>query len=165
MFLGGILVATYSARRSAMRESKGLAEQLLALAVAVDPRRVEEIAAERERAVQRAQRLLVVGSGPPAHAPRAEADLRDLPAGAAERPIAHIRIFPRRRGQRLGLGVEFSGPGRRHGTPKTAGAVVLCCAPPSGAALRAAGLDTTEYDSRSRFPRPRTTVRSPDAST
>ena len=88
MFFGGILVATtIGARRGCARSASPSSRSLLP--VAVGPGGVEEVAAERDRPVERAQRLLVVGSGPAAHAPHAVADLGDLPAGAAERAIAH----------------------------------------------------------------------------
>src|SRR4029077_20852360 len=80
-------------RRRAAVGAQRLAEQRLALAGAVDPGGVEEGAAERERAIERAQRLGIVGPGPPAHAPHAVADFRDLPAGAAEAAIAHEGFY------------------------------------------------------------------------
>src|SRR6266516_3019298 len=67
-----------------------LAEELLALAAAVGPGRIEEITTEGERAIERAQRLLVIRPAPAGHAPHAVADFRDLPAGASKPAIAHI---------------------------------------------------------------------------
>src|SRR6266487_4327798 len=67
-----------------------LAEELFALAGAVSPGRIEEITAEGERAIERAQRLFVIRPAPAGHAPHAVADFRDLPAGASEPAIAHI---------------------------------------------------------------------------
>src|SRR5215510_5543808 len=67
----------------------GLLEQPLASALTVGPCRIEEVAAERDGPIERAQRLLVLRSRPPGHAPHAVSDLGNLPTGAAERSIAH----------------------------------------------------------------------------
>ena len=86
-FFGGILVADVEPLcRVAFQQ---FAEQLLAVPVTVHPRRVEEVAAQLDGAVERGQRLLVVASGPSCHAPHAVADLRDVPSGASEASIAH----------------------------------------------------------------------------
>src|SRR5262249_35694166 len=71
--------------------SDRFAQELLALSLPVRPRRVEEVAAERERAIDRAQRLLIVGAAPAAHAPHPVPDFRHCPARAAERSITHIQ--------------------------------------------------------------------------
>src|SRR5262249_37060649 len=65
------------------------AEQPFAVARPVDPRRVEEVAPEIARELQRAQRLVVVRSRPAADAPHAVADFRDAPPEAAERAVLH----------------------------------------------------------------------------
>ena len=59
------------------------------LPLAVGERRVEERAAERDRALDRRDRLVVVRPGPAAHAPQAVADFRDGPAEAAEGAHSH----------------------------------------------------------------------------
>src|SRR5262249_62061036 len=76
-------------RASGVPSAQEIAEQALAAAVTVDPGGVEEVAAERDRDLERAQRLVIVGARPPAHAPHAVADLRDLPPDPSERSIAH----------------------------------------------------------------------------
>src|SRR5262249_18344275 len=58
------------------------AEQLLALALAVGERGVEERAAELDGALERGNGLVVVRAGPAAHAPQAEADFGNGADGA-----------------------------------------------------------------------------------
>src|SRR2546423_7640701 len=70
------------------------AEQGLAPPLAVGPRRVEEVAAEFDRALKRLQRFFVVRAAPAPHAPHAVADLADLPPRAPESPVPHSG-FPR----------------------------------------------------------------------
>src|SRR5581483_4681922 len=69
--------------------------ELLAVAVAVAVGGVDEVDAQLDRTAERAERLLVVGADPSAaaDAPRPEAELRDLEARPAERPVAHHRIL------------------------------------------------------------------------
>jgi len=69
------------------------AEQLLALAVAIGERGVEERAALLNRALERGQRLVVVRAGPAAHPPQAVADFGHRPAEAAEGAEAHLAIL------------------------------------------------------------------------
>ncbi len=76
-----------------------LAQQPLAMPVAVGPGRIEEVASELDRPVERRERLLVVAAGPPCHAPHAVADFSDLPAGPAKRPITHGELLLRWRAQ------------------------------------------------------------------
>ena len=78
-----------------------LAEQLLASAHTVGVRGVEKIAAELDGPIERASGLVVVGAGPPAHAPHAVAHFRDLPAYSAESAILQFLILPRPRSQEL----------------------------------------------------------------
>ncbi len=63
------------------------------MTVAVRPRGVEEIAAERDRAIERRERFAVVAARPPGHAPHAVADLGDLPSRASQRSILHPDII------------------------------------------------------------------------
>ena len=88
-------------RRDLGRDASGLvamarehlAEQLLALAVAVRERGVEERAAERDRSLERRERLVVIRSRPAAHAPEAVADFGDGPAESAELALSASRRF------------------------------------------------------------------------
>src|SRR5690606_9023329 len=66
-----------------------LSKQALAAALAVGPRRVEEVAPQLDGAVERAQRLLIDGARPTAHTPHAVADLADLPAQSPESTVLH----------------------------------------------------------------------------
>src|SRR5436190_23842349 len=68
------------------------AEQLLALAVAVGERRVEERAPEFDRSLERRDRFVIVRTRPPAHAPQAVADFGHGPAQPAELAHAHLCI-------------------------------------------------------------------------
>jgi hypothetical protein len=72
------------------------AEQSLAAPLTVDPSGVEEVAAEFDGALERAQRLLVVRTRPAPHAPHAVADLADLPARAPETTIPQLPSSPRK---------------------------------------------------------------------
>ena len=90
-FLGGILVATYSVLSGWLFTSSP--EQLLAVALAVGPGRVEEVAAELDGPLERAQRLVVVRAGPARQAPHAVADLADRPARPPKGAVVH-RSFP-----------------------------------------------------------------------
>src|ERR1043166_6477949 len=67
--------------------SQGFAEELFAVAVAIGPGGVKEIAAQIKRARERRERSSVVEPGPPRHAPHAVADFADLPAGSSESAI------------------------------------------------------------------------------
>src|SRR5436305_7014753 len=67
-------------------------EQRLAMPLAVGPSRVEEVAAEFDRALKRLQRLFVVRAAPTAHAPHAVSYLADLPTRAPESPVSHPRL-------------------------------------------------------------------------
>src|SRR5215472_561388 len=58
--------------------------ELIALAFAVGPGGVEEIAVQIHRGLHGAVRFLVVGTGPAAHAPQAISDFADGKAGAAQ---------------------------------------------------------------------------------
>src|SRR5207245_7022857 len=64
-------------------------EQLLAVAFAVGPSGVKEIAAKIHGALERIEGFGVVGTGPAAHAPHAVTNFADVPSGAAKAPIAH----------------------------------------------------------------------------
>ena len=68
-----------------------LADDLLGLAARVDVGGVDEVDAGVERAVDDADRLVVVGVAPGAEHHRAEAERADLHAGAAERAVLHAR--------------------------------------------------------------------------
>ena len=69
-------------------------EQLLAVPVAVAPGRVEEVAAQVDRALQRRRSdSSSSDAGPAGHAPHAVADLADLPAQPAKRAILHLQPF------------------------------------------------------------------------
>ena len=68
-----------------------LAEQLLAVALAIGEGGVEEVAAERHAAIERGEGPGVLRAGPPAHAPHPVADVRHLPPEPTERAIPHIR--------------------------------------------------------------------------
>jgi hypothetical protein len=85
-------------RRDLRRHVDGLgpvpdraAHELLRVAVAVGERRVDEGQSEVDRAVQRAQRRVVVGADPHAlaDAPGAVADLGHLDAGVAKLAVVH----------------------------------------------------------------------------
>src|SRR6516162_3038087 len=65
------------------------AEQPFAAPLAVGPGRVEEIAASGDCGVERVRRLLVVGAGPPAHAPHPVADFGHRPPEPAKGTRAH----------------------------------------------------------------------------
>src|SRR5262249_52330537 len=80
-------------QRLAAMPREHLSEQLLALAVAVGEGGVEEIAAERDGALERGQRLVVVRAGPAAHTPKAVADFGDRPSESAERTREHLVIL------------------------------------------------------------------------
>src|SRR5882724_2435793 len=69
--------------------AQDFAEQLFAVAIAVNPSRIEEIAAKIDGTLERSERFGVVGAGPRAHAPHAIPDVADLPSGAAETAIVH----------------------------------------------------------------------------
>src|SRR5207245_1405373 len=73
------------------------ADQLLAAAMAVAERGVDEVDAEVDGAVQRPQALVVLRADPqrPADAPGAVADLGDLQARATQRARAHATDYPR----------------------------------------------------------------------
>ena len=66
-----------------------LADDLLGLAGGVDVGGVDEVDAGVERGVDDADRVVVVGVAPGAEHHRAEAELRDLDAGASERAVVH----------------------------------------------------------------------------
>src|SRR6185369_2398035 len=66
---------------------------LLGRAAPVDVRRVEEVDAELEGAMDAGGRALVL-DGAPVGEPRAERDLRDLDAEVAELPVAHAGGLP-----------------------------------------------------------------------
>jgi hypothetical protein len=68
---------------------EGLADDLLRLAGRVDVGGVDEVDPGVERAVDDADRVVVVGVAPGAEHHRAEAELRDLDAGASERAVIH----------------------------------------------------------------------------
>jgi hypothetical protein len=70
---------------------KGLADDLLGLPPRVDVGGVDEVDARVERAVDDADRRVVVGLAPRAEHHRAEAQRRDLHAGACERSLVHAR--------------------------------------------------------------------------
>src|SRR5262249_47192183 len=72
-----------------------LAQEALAGALAVGPRRVEEVAAGVQGKLEGLARLLLVGARPARQPPHAVAHLADLPARAAERPVAHASPSPR----------------------------------------------------------------------
>ena len=67
-----------------------LAEQLLAMAVAVGPGSVEEVAAERNRSLERCRCLVVVRAGPAREAPHPIADLAHRPAQPPKTSILHL---------------------------------------------------------------------------
>src|SRR5688572_649695 len=71
---------------------QGLAEQPLAVTVPIRPCRVEEVAAELDGSIERAQRFLVGAAGPSGHSPHPVPDFRDHPAGATETTIVHRTI-------------------------------------------------------------------------
>ena len=68
---------------------QGLADDLLRLAGGVDVGGVDEVDPGIQRAVDDADRVVVVGVAPCAEHHRAEAELRDLDAGASERAVFH----------------------------------------------------------------------------
>ena len=65
------------------------AEKLFAVAVAVGPGGVEEIAAEIDGALERIERLGVFRAGPAGDAPHAVANFTDVPSGLAKAAIVH----------------------------------------------------------------------------
>src|SRR5215470_4850715 len=67
--------------------AQGFAKECFAVAFAVRPCGVKEIAAEIDGALERGQRFRIVGPGPAAHAPHAVADFANLPAGSSEGAI------------------------------------------------------------------------------
>src|SRR6266478_1183045 len=69
--------------------AEDFSEKLLAVAVAVGPRGVKEIAAEIDGALKGRERFGVVGTGPTGHTPHAVANFADIPSGAAELAVAH----------------------------------------------------------------------------
>jgi len=69
--------------------AQDFSEQLLAVAFAVGPGGVKEIAAKVHGALERIEGFGVVGTGPAAHAPHAVTNFADVPSGAAEAAIAH----------------------------------------------------------------------------
>src|SRR5918993_1572292 len=71
------------------------AEQLLAASHSICVRRIEEIAAELDRAIERSARLVIVRASPSAHTPHAIADFRHLPAKPAEPSVLHQRSILR----------------------------------------------------------------------
>src|SRR6185295_20336639 len=66
-----------------------LAEDLLRLSGGVDVGGVHEVDPSVDRAVDDADAVVVVGVAPGAEHHRAEAELRDLDAGASERAVVH----------------------------------------------------------------------------
>src|ERR1700732_1492019 len=66
-----------------------LAEQAIALALAVGPGGAEEVAAQIGSQLQRVQRLAVVGTAPSAHSPESVGHFADFKTGAAEFPVFH----------------------------------------------------------------------------
>src|SRR5262249_54515578 len=73
--------------------AQGLAEEPLAVTGSVHPRGIEERAAQRDCAVERAERFLVVGSGPSPHAPHPVSDLGNPPTRSAQSAVAHLPIL------------------------------------------------------------------------
>ncbi len=76
--------------------AKHVADQLLAVAVAVRAGGVEEVAAQLETAHQGGARRLVVSSAPSAHAPGAKAHFGHLPPQPSKCAVFHPDILPRR---------------------------------------------------------------------
>ena len=74
--------------------AEDFSEKLLAVAVAVGPRGVKEIAAEIDGALEGRERFGVVRAGPAGHAPHAVANFADVPSGAAEAAIVHSESSP-----------------------------------------------------------------------
>src|SRR6185503_15056243 len=72
-------------------------DHALAAPVAVGERGVDEVDAEVDGAVERLDRLVVVGASPlrAADAPGAVADLRDLESGCSKRAMLHGLRLPR----------------------------------------------------------------------
>jgi hypothetical protein len=66
-----------------------LADDLFGLTGGIDVGGVDEVDPGVQRAVDDADRVVVVGVAPGAEHHRAEAELRDLDAGAPERAVVH----------------------------------------------------------------------------
>ena len=64
--------------------AEGFAEKLFAVAVAIGPGGVKEIASEIDGTLERSERLGVVRTGPASHPPHAVTDFADLPVGTTE---------------------------------------------------------------------------------
>ena len=88
-----------------------LADDLLGLAGGVDVGGVDEVDPGVQRAVDDADRVVVVGVAPGAEHHRAEAELRDLDAGASERAVVHGVVLGVVDDLRVRLQAELRGVG------------------------------------------------------
>ena len=88
------------------RLAHGGADELLAVAVAVRVGGVEEVDAVLDRTPESPHGFVVVGSDPPrpADSPGPEAELGDLEARLAQRPVAHRRLLAQRIVRQLNVG-------------------------------------------------------------
>src|SRR4030095_12181406 len=78
--------------------TQSFAEEFFAVAVAVGPGGVKEVAAEVDRTLERGERFRVVGAGTGSHAPNSLSDFADLPVGAAESAVTQASLLRGRTG-------------------------------------------------------------------
>src|SRR6266852_4610888 len=65
------------------------AQEMLAMALAIGPRGIEEVHAHIHSLLKRSHRFVIIGTGPVSHPPHPVSDLAHFPARAPERPILH----------------------------------------------------------------------------